>query len=234
MNTASIDYQFILDSDSSPVIVFGYDGKIIWLNNSAEILLGYVDKKELFNLALKYAPKSFGSNTLLLNLHYKHLEFYAISVAYNNDEWVALRLYYRPRTTKDRKSIKKNLIPTDINILLEAAISLFKINYNKQLSLLVDKDMPKIKIDQNSFSKLLRKSLESFRNSSYIDISLKITIGEFMVLNEKKYPIARLKIEANGRYTDKDRDISYLSDSLDIMAILDENSITLDIPIIKA
>jgi len=233
MNTASIDYQFIIDSDSSPVVVFGNDGKIIWLNNSAEILLGYVDKKELFSLALKYAPKSFGSSTSLMNLHYKHLEFYAISVSYNSEDWIALRLYYRPKSTKERRSNKKNLISTDINILLEASISLFKMNYNQKLSLLVDKDMPKIKIDQNNFSKLLRKSLESFRQSSYIDISLKITIGEFMVLSDKRYPIARLKIDANGRYLDKDRDINYLSDSLDIMAVLDENSITLDIPIIK-
>ncbi len=233
MNTASIDYQFIVDSDSSPVVVFNYNGKIIWLNNSAEILLGYVDKKELFNLALSYAPKSFGTNTVLVNLHYKHLEFYALSVSYNSEEWVALRLYYRPRTTKDRKNSHKNLITTDINMLLEAAISLFRINYTNRLTLLVDKDMPKIKIDQNSFSKLLRKSLESFRQSSFLDISLKITIGEFMVLDEKKYPIARLKFQSNGRYSNNDRDISYLSELLDIMAILDESSITLDIPIIE-
>jgi hypothetical protein len=233
MNTASIDYQFIVDSDSSPVVVFNYSGKIIWLNNSAEILLGYVDKKELFNLALSYAPKNFGTHTTLINLHFKHLEFYALSVSYNSEEWVALRLYYRPRTTKERKSSFKNLIQTDINILLEASISLFQINYNKRLSLLVDKDMPKIKIDQNNFSKLLRKSLESFRQSSFVDISLKITIGEFMILGDKKYPIARLKFQSNGRYSNSDRDISYLSESLDIMAILDESSITLDIPIIE-
>ncbi len=75
MNITSIDYQFIVDSDSSPVVIFNYEGKIVWLNNSAEILLGYVDKKELFNLSLKYAPKSFGTNTVLLTLHFKHLGF---------------------------------------------------------------------------------------------------------------------------------------------------------------
>ncbi len=174
MNITSIDYQFIVDSDSSPVVIFNYEGKIVWLNNSAEILLGYVDKKELFNLSLKYAPKSFGTNTVLLTLHFKHLEFYAISVSYKNEEWIALRLYYRPRTTKERRVNNKNLITSDINLLLEASINLFKINYGKKLSLLVDKELPKVKIDQNSFSKLLRKSLESFRQSSYINISLKI------------------------------------------------------------
>ncbi len=43
-------------------------GKLFGLNNSAEILLGYVDKKELFSLALDNAPNNFGTNTLLLNI----------------------------------------------------------------------------------------------------------------------------------------------------------------------
>jgi hypothetical protein len=54
-----------------------------------------------------------------------------------------------------------------------------------------------------------------------------------MVIEKRRYQVARLKIEANGRYTDSDRDILYLSENLDVMVILDENSITLDIPIIN-
>ncbi len=68
-----------------------------------------------------------------------------MSVSYNSEEWIALRLYYRPRTTKDKRLSSRNLIATNINILLDANISIFKINYNKKLSLLVDKDTAKDK-----------------------------------------------------------------------------------------
>jgi PAS domain-containing protein len=102
MSTASIDFQFILENDGSPVIVFDHRGRILWLNGAAEILLGYADRKELFEIALNHAPKDYGNRTTLLELHYRQLTFYAVNVAYNSDDWVALRLYYRPRAGEKR------------------------------------------------------------------------------------------------------------------------------------
>jgi len=233
MNTASIDYQFILESDGSPIIVFDHQGKILWLNNAAEILLGYVDRKELFEIALNHAPKDFGSRTTLMELHYRQLTFYAVNVSYNSDDWVALRLYYRPRAGEKRHLEKEKLIETDINVLLEAAITLFKMQHKQRLSLLTDQDLPPIKIDQNNFSKLLRKVLESFRRSSHIEVSLKMTIGEFIIIDEKRYHLLRLRIRANGRYPDDDAGIRDLAESLQIVPIFEENSVTFDIPFIQ-
>jgi len=233
MNTASIDLQFILESDSSPVIVFDHRGKILWLNSAAEILLGYADRKELFEIALTHAPKDFGNRTTLLELHYRQLSFYAVNVAYNSDEWVALRLYYRPRSGEKRHLEKEKLIETDINMLLEAAITLFKMQHKQKLSLLTDQDLPPFKIDQNNFSKLLRKTLESFRRSSRIEVSLKMAIGEFLIIDDNRYPLLRLKIRANGRYPDDDHAIRELAESLQIVPLLEETLVTFDIPLIQ-
>ena len=233
MNTESIDCQFILENDGSPVIVFSHRGKILWLNSAAEILLGYADHKELFDIALTHAPKDFGSRTTLMELHYRQLTFYAVNVAYNSDDWVALRLYYRPRAGEKRHLEKEKLIETDINILLEAAITLFKMQHRQKLSLLTDQDLPPIKIDQNSFSKLLRKVLDSFRRSSQIEVSLKMTIGEFIIIDERRYPLLRLRIQANGRYPDDDTAIRELAESLQIVPLFEEHMVTFDIPYIQ-
>ena len=233
MNTASIDYQFILENDGSPVIVFDHRGKILWLNSAAEILLGYADRKELFDIALTHAPNDFGNRTTLMELHYRQLTFYAVNVAYNSDDWVALRLYYRPRAGEKRHLEREKLIETDINVLLEAAITLFKMQHKQKLSLLTDQDLPPIRIDQNSFSKLLRKILESFRRSSQIEVSLKMTIGEFIIIDEKRYPLLRLRIQANGRYPDDDAAIRELAESLQIVPFLEETEATFDIPFIQ-
>jgi hypothetical protein len=233
MNTASIDFPFILESDGSPLIVFDHQGKILWLNSAAEILLGYVDRKELFEIALQHGPADFGSRTTLMELHYRQLAFYAINVAYNSEEWIALRLYYRPRAGKKRHLDKEKLIPTDINILLEAAITLFKMQHKRKLSLLTDQDLPPIRIDQNNFSKLLRKTLESFRRSRQIEVSLKMTIGEFLIIDDKRYPLLRLKIQANGRYPDEDPAIRDLAEELQIVPLLEENNVAFDIPFIQ-
>jgi len=233
MNTESIDFQFILESDSSPVIVFDHRGKILWLNSAAEILLGYADRKELFEIALSHAPKDFGSRTTLLELHYRQLGFYAVNVAYNSEEWVALRLYYRPRSGEKRHLEKEKLIETDINVLLEAAITLFKMQYGQKLSLLTDQDLPPIRIDQNGFSKLLRKTLESFRRSSQIEVTLKMTIGEFIIIDEKRYHLLQLRVQANGRCPDEDAAIRELAENLQIVPLLEENLVAFDIPFIQ-
>ncbi|HHO65004.1 MAG TPA: hypothetical protein ENJ71_00645, partial [Epsilonproteobacteria bacterium] len=68
MNTTSIDFQPFVDWDNSPFILFDPTGKILYLNNSAEILFGYVSKKELYDLALTYAPQNFGYKTTTVTL----------------------------------------------------------------------------------------------------------------------------------------------------------------------
>jgi hypothetical protein len=38
MNTTSVDFRFIMDHDHIPLMVFDNSGKIIYLNNEAEIV----------------------------------------------------------------------------------------------------------------------------------------------------------------------------------------------------
>ena len=233
MNTASIDFRFILDCDTSPLIVFDHKGRILWLNEAAEILLGYADHRELFEMALAHAPKDFGHQTTLRELHYRQLSFYAFQVAYNSEEWIALRLYYRPKANETRHLDPDRLFPTDINLLLEAAIGMFRMEHGRPLSLLADQDLPELRIDQNGFSKLLRKALESFRESEAIRASLKMTIGEFIRIDGKRYPILRLKLEADRRITREDAAVERLANDLQILPFCEEDSLVLDIPFVR-
>jgi hypothetical protein len=87
-------------------------------------------------------------------------------------------------------------------------------------------------MDQNSFSKLLRKTLDSFRSSDSINITLKLIIGEHVIIGGKKKPILQLMIMANGRYDDKDNEIEILATENHITSILKERMIKLEIPLI--
>ncbi len=233
MNTFNIDYKFLLDTDNNPIIVFNHSGKILYLNDNAEVLLGYVNAREIFNLAINNAPKSYGSKTSQIELNYNQLKFYAINVSYNSDEWIAIRLYYRPRDTKAFKKLhSKNEVLTDINTLLDIAISQFKIESNATIKLFTDQDIPKVLLNQNNFSKLLRKTLSSFKASSYLDISLKLDIGEHIVINGQKYSLVNLTFASNGRYTNEDNNIKELANELFLLSTLLENSISFEIPLI--
>jgi len=233
MNTISINFESFIEWDNSPFILFNQEGKIVYLNNAAEILFGYVTKKELYDIALSYAPQNFGYKTTTLSLAYDSFLFYAITVGYENEEQLSLRMYNTPRLKPTRKLETDKLIVTDINILLEANIALFKTKNTNKLRLLADQDLPAFKIDQNNFSKLLRKTLDAFRSSDSIDITLKLLIGQHVIIENKKEAIVQLSIEANGRYADADEEIRILASESQIKCITKEHSIKLEIPLIQ-
>ena len=232
MNTTSIDFQSFLDWDNSPFILFNSSSKILYLNNAAEILFGYVSKKELYDLALSYAPQNFGYNTTTLSLNYDAFTFYAITVGYENEDQISIRFYNAPRIKSNIPIERDKLVNTNINLLLEANIALFKTKNSNPLQLLTDHDIPMFKIDQNNFSKLLRKTLDSFRSSDSIHITLKLLTGEHVIIAGKKKAIVQLSVEANGRYTDADEEIKNIAMQCHITQLLKERAIKLDIPLI--
>ncbi len=233
MSTTSIDFKSFIEWDNNPFILFNDQGKILYLNNAAEILFGYVTKKELYDIALSYAPQTFGYKTTSLSLNYDTYIFHAITVGYENEEQISLRLYNMPRIKPARKIETDKLITTDINILLEANIALFRTKNSNPLKLLTDQDLPQFKIDQNNFSKLIRKTLNAFRASDSIDISLTLLVGQHVMIDDKRVSIAQLAILANGRYADTDDEICNHAEMSQIKCVLKEHSIKLEIPLIQ-
>ena len=227
-----INFEAFVDWDNSPFILFNNSGKIIYLNNAAEILFGYVSKKELYDITVSYAPQSFGYKTTSLTLNYDSFMFHAVTIGYENEEQISIRLYNTPRAKPTKKLETDKFIVTDINILLEANIALFQTKNANPLKLLTDQDLPPFKLDQNNFSKLLRKVLNAFRASDSIDISLKLLIGQHVIIEDEKKPLIQLCVEANGRYNDTDEEIRLLAAESQIKSLLKEHSITLEIPLI--
>jgi hypothetical protein len=233
MSTESIHFESFVEWDNSPFLLFGNTGKILYLNHSAELLVGAVNYKQLFQLALDYAPENFGYTTTSLPLNYDTFMFHAITIGYENEEQISLRLYHTPHIQNNQKVETEALIETNINMLLEANIMLFQTQNNNQLTLLTDQELPEFKIDQNTFSKLLRKTLHTFRNADSIHISLKLLIGQHMLINNQRVPLAELHINANGRYSESDKEIHTLATQCQIKALTKECNITLEIPLIQ-
>ena len=232
MNSISTDFKFFIECDSSPFILFGNTGRILYLNTVAEILLGYVTQQELYDIAVSYAPRDFGDKTTRLDLQYNTFSFYAVTVAYENEEQIGLRLYHKPRLDTSNYEEMNKLPSTDINALLEANITLFKLQNENSLELLVDQDLPPCRIDQNRFSKLIRKSLHAYRASDSIQISLKLMVGEYVLIHGKRERIIEFRISANGRYADSDSEIRQIAHDINTTCILKEHSLRLQIPFI--
>ena len=227
------NFEFLANMDSNPLIVFNPNGKIVYLNDSAEILMGYVSASEIYNLALNNAPKEYGMKNSKMELVYDHLNFYGISVGYNSDEWIAIKLYYRPLSKKYANGDAKQHILTDINKMLSVAIHQYTIDKNIDIRLFADSELPLTMLNQNDFLKLLRITLSTFRECSYLDITLKLGIGEYLLVNGKSYKISILKLTSYQRSSKEDKDIDELANRLCIVPNIQEHNISFDIPIIQ-
>ncbi|MCG3720764.1 hypothetical protein L5F50_16305, partial [Aliarcobacter butzleri] len=82
-----------VEMDLNPILSFSSNAKILYSNSEAQFLLNRIKPKEIFDLALTYAPKTFGALTSYIDLTMQNYTFYAITVMYENDEEIHVKLY---------------------------------------------------------------------------------------------------------------------------------------------
>jgi len=228
-----INFKFFVENDSNPFILFTNLGKIKYLNTSAEVLMGSTSQKALYDIALTHAPQTFGSKKSALNLIFSSFEFYGINVLYENDEYIAIYLYTKPLEQTNKEMILDGFSLTDINMLIQANIELFNMNYEGKLRLLTDYDIPEFQIHQNNFSLLLRNLLSKFNESKQVEINVKIKLGEQVIIKEKKYSIIVLSLKSMDIKHKDDQELKDLAHKNCINIQLEKHTISLEIPAIS-
>ncbi|NKQ41571.1 MAG: hypothetical protein HF962_08375 [Sulfurovum sp.] len=232
MSIISTDFKFFIENDINPFILFSSKGSILYLNKSAELILGIDTQKELFSLALSHAPQSFGNRMTAIELSFSSFDFYGLNTLYVNDNEIGLQLYSRPRPKITKEGKLEGYSLTDLNLLLQANIELFNINYCGKISLMTDYSMPDIQLQQNSFSRLLRKVFAQFGSTLSVEITLNVKMGSIVIISDKKYPIFSLKLTADHRKNTIDHAIDELALSNHIDTKFQHNTIVLEIPAI--
>jgi len=194
--------------------------------------MGSVTPKEIFELAITHAPQTFGFKKSILNLNFNSFAFYGMNVLYENEDFIGIHLYNKAIEHSNKKIVLDGFTLTDINMLLQANIELFNINYNGNIELLTDYDIPEFQIHQNNFSLFLRKLLSQFSESKKLKISVKIKLGERVVLKENKYAIIVLELKGSIRKDEKDETLKELAERNFITMQLEKNRVILEIPAI--
>jgi nitrogen-specific signal transduction histidine kinase len=184
-----------IEYDYNPFILFESNGKIKSVNAEAQFLLGAVTPSELFNLATTYANVTFGFKTTFIKLEFGRYNFFALTVGYENDNEIGLKLYQVP-------SFKlNNLEPvgelTNIYTLVDLCISTNSINSNIVFTKEFDPAIPDIIIDSNSFIKIFNKIYSYCLESKKINTKIYYRIGEHIKFEDKKYTIFSIEVSAD-------------------------------------
>ena len=176
-----------VELDLNPVLTFSSNARILYSNSEAQFLLNRIKSKELFDLALTYAPKTFGALTSYIDLTIKNYTFYAITVMYQNDEEIHMKLYKSAMVKKESKLNIKNINSTNIFTLVDLAISSSKIKSNINFIKNYDPSIPEFKLDASSFIKTLTQVFEAFKETKNVSCSILLKIGEYIRIEGKKY-----------------------------------------------
>ncbi|ABB44384.1 conserved hypothetical protein [Sulfurimonas denitrificans DSM 1251] len=218
-----------IEYDYNPFILFNSSMKILSLNAEAQFLLGYASAEEIFNLATTYANISFGFKTTFLELGFGRYNFFAITVGYENDETIGIKLYQAPSF----KINKPKPIGEVANIyaLVDLCILTYSINSKIIFEKIFDPTIPEIIIDSNGFIRILNKVYSCYEKSQKITTKIFYRVGEHLKFEDKKYSIFSIEISASEVDEESLNELKALSAKSNFFIDI-QKKITINIPMI--
>ena len=223
-------YEQLLENDLNPYILFDSNGKIKSYNKEAEFLLNFVGVKELFDLAVSNASLNFGFNHKYVSLKFNKLNFYAILVGYANDDEIALRLY---KSVSNEANVinDEKLKMVNIFSLIDLSKSSTLLNSNLEIDELYDISIPDMKININDFLLCLNDCFSLFFDEQKITLQVQIKIGEYEIINKKKYKIALIEFIADHKI-ESSVELEIKAKKANANIFFNQNRLKLEVPII--
>ena len=202
-----------IENDYNPFILFNSSGKIISLNAEAQFLLGSVQPSELFNLAQTYANITFGFKTTFLELDYGRYKFFAITVGYEDEEQIGIKLYQAPTYKINTKKPDGEL--TNIFTVTDLCIASNSISSDITFIKSYDPTIPDVILNANNLIKLLNLIYKACHQSKRIETKIFYRVGEHIKFNDKKYSLFSIAIIADEIDSTMTPDIKMLAEKYD-------------------
>lgn len=220
------------EQDLSPFLTFSCGGKLIYSNNEAQFLLTKVTTKELYEIAMQYAPISYGFNTSYIDLNLASYKFYAVTVGYEDEETIGLKLY-KSTMAKKSKLFKNNGEVVNIFTLIDLCISSNKIKSQANFIKSYDPSIPEFKIMVDDFLKLVNYIYSNFSNTDTVNTTIRLKIGEYIKLDGKKYSLIQVLISYdNDNVFLKNDTLEDYANSMGIMLSAYKRNIEINLPLI--
>lgn len=190
-----------IEHDYNPFVLFNSAGKVLSLNSQAQFLLGCISSHELFNLATTYANVTFGFKTTFVELEFGRYKFFAITVGYENDDEIGIKLYQTPSFKLDKHKPVGEL--ANIYTLVDLCISTNSISSKTAFEKEFDPTIPEIMVDSNNFIKLLNKIYACYAQNDRITTKIFYRVGEHVKFGDEKYSI--FSVEVSAQEMDQER-----------------------------
>lgn len=220
-----------MEYDYNPFVLFNINGKIVSLNSEAQFLLGSTTSHELFDLAKAYANVSFGFKTTFLDLEFGRYKFFGLTVGYEDEEQIGIKLYQSP--SFKIHSPKPDGQLTNIFTLIDLCISTNSINSNIKYLKDYDPTIPDIIINSNKIIKVLNKIYSCFEDNDTINTKVFYRVGEHIRFEEKKYSLFSIRVSADKINETRSNELKVMAENNNFYIDV-KKDLTINIPMITS
>ena len=220
-----------IEYDYNPFILFNDKGKVVSLNSEAQFLLGVTTPKEIFNLAKAYANVSFGFKTTFVDLEFSRYKFFGLTVGYEDEEQVGIKLYQAPSFKLNKPKPDGEL--TNIFTVVDLCISTNSMSSDIEYTKMYDPTIPEIVLNTNKLIKVLNKMYACVQENEQITTEIFYRIGEHIKFEEKKYSIFSISVNAKNINKTKSNELKLLAEASNFYIDV-KKTLTLNIPMITA
>ncbi len=226
----TFDQQWI-EYDYNPFILFSSSGKVVSLNSEAQFLLGSVNAKSIYELATTYANESFGFKTTFLDLEYGRYRFFGITVGYETEKRIGIRLYQMPSYKFSKP--KENAELVNIYNLIDLCISSNSINNDVEFIRDFDPTLPELRLQTDSFIKMVNKIIQAMYANKSIYFRIYFRVGEHVRFEGVKYSLFSLEIKAKEFNLKMRSEIEALAAENNFFIEFKEGRVGINIPILS-
>ncbi|CAE10899.1 hypothetical protein [Wolinella succinogenes] len=192
-----------IEHDYNPFVLFDSAGHVKMANQEGQKVITKIPPKAIFDLAVDYASKTPGFCTHLMEIDLGRFRFFGMSIGYESDEEIGIRLYREAhKSIPLAQGAQKKLV--NIYVLIDLILSSISAKTKAKFSREFDPSVPDFYVDVDGFLKVVRKGYEMLLFSSRITTKVSVAVGEFVVVNEARYPILRLELSGEDFRPDKE------------------------------
>ena len=225
----TFDQQWI-EYDFNPFILFSASGKVLSLNTEAQYLLGAVEPSVIYKISMANANATFGFKTTFMELEFGRFKFFGMTVGYENEEQIGIRLYQLPSFQFTKQKPQGNLV--NIYTLIDLCISSNSIGSNIKYVKELDPSIPDIRLHPELFIKLLNKTYQAFSENETILTRLFFRVGEHIKYEGEKYSLFAIEFSAPYLNRKNTSELTRLAEENNLYCDVRESKVTVNIPMI--
>lgn len=225
----TFDQQWI-EYDFNPFILFNANGKVLSLNTEAQYLLGAAEPSVIYKIAMANANSTFGFKTTFMDLEFGRFKFFGITVGYEDEEQIGIRLYQLPSFQFTKQKPEGNLV--NVYTLIDLCISSNSIGSTVKYLKELDPSIPEIRLQAELFIKLLNKTYQAFNDNETVLTRLYFRVGEHIKYEGEKYSLFAVEFTApvmNRKYA---AELSRLAEENNLSCDVRDSKVTINIPMI--